>query len=83
MCSDAPETVYVNHEDHFSVVRQRGTPDRYFLDVLCGGIGMFERRIEMTPEEIEMFRTNPQDLRVLALKVNKWPERFTERMTPR
>lgn len=75
------DVLYVNDEASFSVSREQHGSRRHFLDVLCGGVGMFERRLEMTAEEVESFRHDPTELITLADQVRKWPERFGQRVS--
>ena len=71
--------LYIDREASFSVSLEPST-GRYYLDVLCGGIGMFERRLPLTPEEVESFKRDPNEIRTLALQVRTWPERFEARL---
>lgn len=52
----------------------------YFLDVVCGGVGMYVVRIRLTPEEIEDFKRNETSLDGLARQVSYDPDRFAERL---
>jgi hypothetical protein len=52
---------------------------RLFMNVLCGGIAMYDVRIELTAEEIEIFRGDPSGLDALATKIAYSPESFAHR----
>lgn len=71
--------LYVDHDDYFTVSRER-FGSRYYLDVLCGEIGVYERRIELNREEIDEFNRDPRALRVLALRLTQWPDRYKDRL---
>ena len=75
------EVLHLDREEMFSVSRE-GVTGRYFLDVLCGGVGMFERRLEMNPEEIGWFLHDHQQMKTLVRQVRAWPDRFEGRLGP-
>jgi hypothetical protein len=79
--SPAEELLLVDHDRMFSVSREREGAGRYFLDVLCGGVGLFERRLVLNSEEIGWLHEQRSLLHTLAAQVRKWPERFEGRIS--
>jgi hypothetical protein len=55
--------VYRN-EEHYCWVYQDG--EDYFLSTICGGSGMFEVMIKMTPDEVDQFRQDQTSVVELA-----------------
>lgn len=80
MSRSGEDLLYVSQAGGFSVVRERHGERRHWLDVLCGGVGMYERRLTMTAAEVAEFAADPEALTGLAARVRKWPEVFGERV---
>jgi hypothetical protein len=51
----------------------------HYLDVLCGGAGLYEVRIRLMPDEVKEAQDRWDVLDSLALKVCRNPEAFSER----
>lgn len=75
------ELLQVDREEMFSV-RHDNEANAHYLDVVCGGIAMFERRLTLNAEETNWLRNDPQQFRTLVQQVRKWPERFQGRISP-
>lgn len=52
----------------------------HYLDVLCGGAGMYEVRVTLTPTEVADTGGRWESLDALALKVSRAPDAFADRM---
>lgn len=74
------ELLHVDQEEMFSVRRDNET-NAYYLNVVCGGVAMFERRLTLNAEEADWFRNDPQQFLTLVRQVRKWPERFQGRIS--
>ena len=70
--------IYRNKEFMYSVSKNEKSND-FFIEVACGGIGMYEIKIKLLPEEIETFKNNPEKLNELAKEIAKKPEYFLKR----
>jgi len=54
--------------------------EQHFLDVLCGGIGMFSVCIALTADELERYREwGDHFIQKLALDVQRSPDSFAQR----
>jgi hypothetical protein len=54
---------------------------QWIIDVLCGGVGMYLRRLKLNSEEIGMIEEwGDYYVEKIALEIAKQPERFKERL---
>lgn len=53
----------------------------HYLDVLCGGAGMYEVRVKLTSTEVADTSGHWESLDALALKVCRDPDAFADRVT--
>ena len=54
----------------------------YFIDVLCGTVGMYNVRLKLTDEEVEAFGVDSTALEYLADRVRYSPQAFADRSVP-
>lgn len=53
---------------------------RYFLSVVCGSVGIYERNLELDPQEVEQYqRQGNSFLKELARQVAYQPQNFKAR----
>jgi hypothetical protein len=74
--------VYVDPEGRFSLSRHRWK-NEFYLDVPCGRVGLFERRLTLTTGEVQNFERDVATLHVLADEVFVHPEKFGSRVANR
>ena len=56
--------------------------DRLVLSVVCGGVGLYEVRVPLTPADVEAYRlSGAAYLDNLCAEVAKDPKRFDDRIT--
>jgi hypothetical protein len=54
--------------------------ERFFLSVVCGSVGLFERDIELSEEEIGAYRSlGKEAIDALASKINHEPSSYEDR----
>lgn len=71
--------LYKNDEYWFSVLQDEESK-KVFLEVQCGGIAIYTARLEMTQEEIAMFRENPLSMRNIAWVISHTPDKLKGRL---
>lgn len=62
------ETIYSNSGMMFSVLKDKES-DKYFLEVVCGTIGMYEVTIPLTRDEVSDFNIDPSRINRLVKAV--------------
>ena len=66
--------------EHMSFEFYTDSSERYFLEVLCGGIGMFNMCIALTDDELERYREwGDYFIQKLALDIQRSPNSFVQR----
>ena len=73
------KVLYLDPQGRFSVSKHRWKRE-FYLDVLSGRVGVFERRLSLTDEEIRTFEKDAKAMEPLAAQVLAWPERFGSRL---
>ena len=69
----------VLYQDGMAVL-EKSDNERYTLTVLCGGIGMYEVRVELTPEEIvEYEEWGKHFVEHMARRICRDPEKYLHR----
>jgi len=56
-----------------------GEGDERFIDVLCGTIGMFARRVRLRPDEYQRAVEDEEYARELTLSIRREPSKFEGR----
>jgi hypothetical protein len=74
--------IYVDPDGRFYLSRHRWK-NEFYLDVLCGRVGLFERRLTLTDYEVQSFERDAATLEALADEVFAHPEKFGSRVQNR
>lgn len=62
----------------YDVLEDEGS-GRYFIEVVCGGVGTYTLRVPLTDEEAAEFLTDPRSVETLARKISQAPEEYRGR----
>lgn len=68
------EVTVIAQENWVYTLRKRG--ERYFLSVVCGGVGMFDVEVELSAEFAAQCLANRTLLDTISEKIRYTPERF-------
>ena len=74
--------LYVDLQGRFSVSRHRWKR-QFYLDVLCGRVGLFQRRVTLFDDEVSAFERDPSSIAELAEQVFARPETLGTRVQNR
>ncbi|MBK8871098.1 MAG: hypothetical protein IPN19_08620 [Elusimicrobia bacterium] len=67
--------LHINFDHMWSVFKDE-SQGKYWIEVECGGSGLYPVRIPLTPEEVQMFEKDKNSLDNLAAKIAYSPETY-------
>jgi len=73
------EVIVLAQQNWVYTFRQRG--GGYFLSVVCGGVGMYDVEVELTPEFAAQCLADRANLDVLSEKIRFSPSKFMQSAT--
>lgn len=69
----------LQEEHYFYILEYDEITGDYFLEALCGTVGVFTVKIKLTAKEIADYQANNESVRILAQKIVYSPESFLPR----
>ncbi len=69
----------LQEENWFYILEHDEKTDEYFLEAVCGTVGIFTITIKLTAEEIAAFHKNSESVRMLAQSIVHAPRDFLHR----
>lgn len=53
--------------------------DAYWIEVVCGSIGLYEVKVKLLPDEVTKFKQDPNYLKDLSYLIAHDPEKYEKR----
>lgn len=72
------EAIYRDKALMYSVMKDE-TDNSYYIQVLCGGVGMYKINVKLSNDEVKEFKENNQSLNDLAREIAMSPDKFKNR----
>jgi hypothetical protein len=69
--------LYDNEKWMFTVLLDEETGN-HFLEVMCGGVGLYPVRVKLSDEQIQDFRNDPESLFGLASRILQTPSEYSK-----
>ena len=72
----------IEEEDWSYTLFEDEIAGNYFLEAVCGTIGVFNLTICLTADEIDSMASDPSFVKALAAKITYSPSKYLERRVP-
>jgi hypothetical protein len=72
----------IEQEEWSYTLFQDGSDGQYYLETVCGTIGVFSLTIRLDPDEVAEMKADPAFVKHLAQKITYSPRRYLERRVP-
>lgn len=69
----------IAEENWFYIFEHDDETDEYFLDVVCGTVGIYTIRIKLTEQEIGAYKADASSIKDLASSITSSPTAFLDR----